>query len=107
MNIEFNYRMMKFECTCGQPELKVKVGINNQCELVCRWKCGGCGKPVMALLPLSKLVEDCVDIPDTAPDEEENEQESLVEKPEPKLLTTQSDHDFLKSFGIRDEDDGA
>lgn len=98
MDLEFNYRMMKFECTCGQEELKVKVGINSQSDLVCKWNCKGCNKPVMALLPLSKLVADSADIPEV-------QQEAEEPKPEPKLLSPQSDRNFLKDMGI--EDDGA
>ena len=64
---EFNYRSIGWQCTCGCPRSHVKIGITSQGELCAIWKCGRCGKDVMARMKLEDLIRDIPPPPDGVP----------------------------------------
>lgn len=85
--MEFKYKMLSFICNCGKKTNKVCVGTTSHGHLIGKWTCRGCNKSMAALISFNDLMAG-------APKTEE-----------PKQLPAQSDSDFFKSLGIKDDEE--
>ena len=54
--MEFAYKLLHFQCQCGEVPKGVEVGSTSNGYLVGLWTCSGCGKEVGALMSLEKLI---------------------------------------------------
>ena len=73
----------EFHCVCGIPPTHMRVFVNPMVEIHFIWKCEKCHRNLIVKLPIEELIADVPIVP--------------------KLLTAQSDTDFLHSIGVSNE----
>ena len=84
--MEIAYHLLGWTCVCGHSTKEVRVGTTSHGFLIGKWTCSGCFKEMLAMISLKDLI---AGIP--SPPEEK------------KLLTAQTDSDFLKAFHISED----
>lgn len=63
--MDYNVRLLHFECNCGWKPNWVKVAITSNAELMAEWTCPTCKKNVRALIPFQDLIRDIPNSPHT------------------------------------------
>ena len=88
------YRELALSCKCGKPPKHIlSVGLSTTHELVIQWRCPACRKGVCAVKSLSECWRDCptpVSLPVTN---------------FPLAVDTPGDRAFLRSLGVKYEDE--
>ena len=88
------YQELPLSCECGTvPRCLLSVGLSTAHELVIQWRCSDCDKGVCVVKPLSECWRDCP----TAV--------SVAVTNFPLAVDTPDDRAFLRSLGVKYEDE--